>query len=227
MTGGRTGPRRVLVGAGCFADALAALRLLERLDGPYLDEIRGVLVEDTGFSGAAMPGQRVVSTAGVLSVAPSAQQMRRQFERDARAFERMLSEVAGGGKWSFEHQEGELFGHLRDAARGWDMLLVGHRKTQALPGRVILIAPTAGASARAADFAAELAGVLGVPVQRLAVRPGGEAALLDRLGRIPAAALVIDLSAGGLTGEQPLQALIDAARCPAFVLEPKEEPAQG
>ncbi|MBR9651497.1 hypothetical protein [Thalassovita aquimarina] len=226
MSGGRTGPRRILVGAGCFADARAALRLLERLEGPHMAEIHGVLVEETAISGAAMPCQRVVTIAGALTVVPSAQQLRRQFESDARAFRRMLSEIAGSGKWSFEQREGELIGHLREAARGWDMLLVGHRKTQPLTGRVILIAPPAGASPQAADFAAELADVLGAPVQRLAVTPEDDAdhasaaALLERLGRIPAAAVVIDLPAGGLARPDRLQAVIDAARCPTFVLGP-------
>lgn len=236
MTNHRTRAWRIMVGAGSFADAREALVLLDRLDGHRGGEIGGVLVEETICTETAgMPGQRVVTAAGVMTVAPSANQLRRQFENDARAFRDMLSAIAGHRKWSFEHRQGELLGLLREAAGDWDMLLVGHRKTHRLPGRVILIGPPEGAGSRASGFAGDLARVLGTDVHRLSLLAEGqtppgeiagterftsEEALLDRLGRIPAAALVLDLTAGAPVGHDRLQALIAAARCPTFVLGP-------
>ncbi|MDX1780782.1 MAG: hypothetical protein R3256_05620 [Thalassovita sp.] len=239
MTGKTAQTWRILIGAGSFLDARDALVLLRQMDGPHASEIGGVLVEETVFAEAVdLPGQRVVTAAGAMTVVPSASQLQRQFESDARAFREMLSDIAGNRKWSFERRQGELLSHLRDAARGWDMLLVGHRRTHRLPGRVILVAPVAGVSDKAAGFARDLAQALDTSVHRFTLSAtaapedaGNEhfvtqEALRERLDRMPVAALVLDMPVDGQSADADLHALIAAARCPVFVLEGAGRDAQ-
>ncbi len=224
--------RRILIGAGSFADARAALRLAERLAGDLAAELGGMLVEEAIlYEIADLPKPRVITSSGTMIVAPSRARLRTLVEGDARAFRETLSALARSRKWSFERRRGELISGLCQAARGWDLLLLGHRETQRLPGRVVLIAPPEGAGEAAAGLAGDLAAALRTDVVALRLGPeqpggtaqgsehlGGEDALLARIGRIHAAAVVLDLSAGPLRTYDQLRRLHAAARCPLVVL---------
>lgn len=247
MTANQTTSWRVLVGAGSFADARAALQLVERFAGPHLAELGGVFLEEARLSEIAdLPMQRVVTPGGMLTGAPSRQQIVRLLERDAAAFRKMLSGVAQTRKWAFERRRGELIGSLCEAAEGWDMLFVGHSVLHRSAGRVVLIAPPPQASQRATDLAGEIAHALGTGVHTLSLTPGQGAArpdqtvpecfedagaLLSRLSRIPAVALVVDLAAGPFHGVDDLRRLHAAARCPIIVFgagrRETEQPAGG
>lgn len=226
--------KRILIGAGSFVDARGALLLAERLAKTLAAEVGGILVEETIIAEIAdLPGQRVITSSGALVMAPSRQQVRTLLESDAIAFRRSLSALAWARKWSFERQSGELISGLCNAARGWDLLLLGHRETHRRKGDVVLIAPHPDAPQEASSLAEELARSLGAHVIRLTpdVRNPDAAiersdfasiededALLARIGRINAAAVVLDLGAGPLRTHDHLRHVLAAARCPVLVI---------
>ncbi|MDU8913898.1 hypothetical protein [Aestuariicoccus sp. MJ-SS9] len=221
-------PRRLLIGAGSFADAQAALRLADRLAETLAGDLGGLLVEETVLSGIVdLPGQRVVTSGGALLVAPSRRQVRTLFESDARAFRERLSGLARARmrKWSFERCHGDLIGGVCGAAKGWDILLLGHREIHRRRGRVVLIAPPGAGRSAAPDLAQDLAGMLHTDLVALSLGPEAgqehfatEPEMLARIGRISAAAVVLDLSAGPLRTHDQLRQLLSAARCPLVVL---------
>lgn len=250
MTSPPKSPRRLLIGAGSFADAQAALRLAERLAETLSGDLGGLLVEETVVTEIVdRPGQRVVTSSGTVVVAPSPRQVRTLMESDARAFRDSLSGLARARtrKWSFERRQGDLIGGLRESARGWDVLLLGHRPMHQRAGRVVLISPPGGAARDAADLAHDLARALRTDLVALSFGPetaetsatpatpktpaapaadeprgehehfASEPALLARLGRLNATAVVLDLAAGPLRSYDQLRRLLDAARCPVLV----------
>lgn len=228
-------PKRLLIGAGSFADAQGALRLAERLAETLAGDLGGLLVEETVVTEVAgLPGQRVVTSGGALVVAPSRAQVRTLMEGDARAFRDTLSELARAKtrNWSFERRHGELISGLCEAAKGWDLLLLGYRETHRRVGRVVLIAPPGPAPKAALDLAGDLASALHTDVVALSLdqQPPGpeeppqqreqfasEADLLSRISRMNAAAVILDLSAGPIRTHDQLRRLLAAARCPALV----------
>ena len=233
MTGAPGKRRRILIGAGSFADARAALLLLDRLSAARKAELFGLFLEETVLAEiAGLPAQRVVTLGGDFAVMPSHQQLRELAEREARAFRGMLSDVAGGRKWRFETRRGEMVTALGIATESWDIALLGHRESHPFARQVILIVPPANASQQAADLARELAAGPGAGLRSLSLASHGDAgsdmadvervesedALFARVARIPAAALVLDLSAGPLTSHRQLRDLLAAARCPVIVL---------
>lgn len=226
--------RRILIGVGSFADAGAALRLAERLVANLTAEVGGVLVEETVLAELAeMPGQRVITASGAFIVAPSRHQIRTVADSDAKAFQQMLSGLTRSKDCFFERRHGELIRELCEAAKAWDLLLLGYRETLRLTGRVVMLAPSAGASRAMLDLTEDLSRLLGASTVRMSLAPEpaeagnvplgseqfpSEEALLERIGRIHASAIVVDLSAGPLRTHDQLRRLFAAARCPVFVL---------
>lgn len=229
-------PRRLLIGAGSFADARGALRLAERLAETLGGDLGGLLVEETIVTEVVdLPGQRVVTSSGSIMVAPSRNQIRTLMESDAKAFRETLSGLARAKtrKWFFERRHGDLISGLCEASRGWDLLLLGHRETHRRAGRVALIAPPSGSSQAAADLARDLARALGTGMAVLSIDPdiaqrqdkgdgderfASETDMLSRVNRMNASAVVLDLSAGPLHTHDQLRLLLAAARCPVLVL---------
>lgn len=227
---------RILIGAGCFADAEAAMRLVDRILTSLPAELGGVLVdEDVMGGGARWPGQRVVTMRGALVAPPSLPQIRTLQASDARAFRNRLAALARTQslKWSFERRGGDLIHGMFEAAQGWDILLLGHRELHKRPGHVVILTSDPTASDRAAALARNLAGVLTTSVLTLCLSDkdaGSDATgsvritvrspadLLAHLGRINAAAVVIDLATSPPQMQDQLRQLLDAARCPVAVL---------
>ncbi|MDU8925759.1 hypothetical protein RXV86_00015 [Alisedimentitalea sp. MJ-SS2] len=222
----------MLIGAGCFADAQAALQLAERIAGILAGDLGGLLVEETIVTEVVdLPGQRVVTSSGTLVVAPSPQQVRTLIESDARAFRDTLSGLAQSKacKWSFERRHGDLIGGGCAAAVGWDILLLGHRGTHRQDGKVVLIAPPTVAQQSAVELAKDLAEALHVDLivvslgaVETAVQQrepfASEADLLAHINRTNASAVVLDLAAGPLHTHDQLRHLLAVARCPVLVL---------
>lgn len=227
MTPGGT-RTRILIGAGSFADAESAIRLAERIVASLPAELGGVLVDEGLMADIVhLPGQRVVSTGGTLLVPPSIRQIRSLMEADARAFRHRLSAIARTRtvQWSFEQRSGDLIRGLCEAARGWDILLLGYREMHKRSGPVVLVTSAPAGSPRAEALATDLAGLLKAGVVVLAVSPDDGAPkappdqdVLARLSRINAAAVVIDMAASPMRTEDHLRQLLDAARCPVLVL---------
>ncbi len=228
--------KRLLIGAGSFADALGALRLAEQLSETLTGDLGGLLVEETVVTEVVdVPGQRVVTSGGKVVVAPSPRQVRTLMESDARAFRDTLSGLAKAKmrKWSFERRHGDLISGLCEASRGWDLLLLGHREIHRRAGRVVLIAPPRAASQAVADLAGDLAQTLATDLVAVSLGPDisepndapegrelltSEAAMLARISRINASIVALDLSAGPFHTHDQLRLLMAAARCPVLVL---------
>lgn len=232
---------RILIGAGSYADAQTAIHLAEQLAGMLPTEMGGVLIEDSLFVGMArLPGQRVITSNGTLLVAPSASQAQALIEGDARAFRQTLAKMAQTRalKWTFEQRRGDLIGSLCDAARGWDILLLGYRRLHRRHGRVVVIAPPVEPSPALNRLAVDLADALHTDILTLAVNGRSDLpretvqttsttnrieldnddGLLSCLNRINAAAVIVDMKAGPLHHQYQLRQLLNAARCPVVVL---------
>jgi len=229
-------PKRLLIGAGSFADAQAALRLTEQLAETFAGDFGGLLVEETVVTEVVdLPGQRVVTLSGTLLVAPSSRQVRSLIESDAKAFRETLSGLARAKtrKWSFERRQGDLISGLCEMATDWDLVLLGHRKIHRRTGRVVLIAPPGAGSQDAMNLAENLAKALRTDLRIFSLgaehlepddrRGDGERfsskdAMLARLNRTNASVVVLDLSAGPFRTQDHLRYVLAAARCPVLVL---------
>jgi hypothetical protein len=227
---------RILIGAGSFADAETAIRLADRIAANLPAELGGVLVDEGLMIGiVSLPGQRVVSSGGALQLPPSVQQVSNLIQADAKAFRHRLSTIARGRtvKWSFEQRSGDLISGLCEAAKGWDILLLGYREMHKRPGQVVVVAYASPRAEKAKKLANDLARVLKADVLELCLfsdedgaktsDPGcsavnSEHELLLQLERISASAVVVDLAASPLRSGDQLRHLLEAARCPVFVL---------
>lgn len=231
--------QRILIGAGCFADAEAAFWLLERIERQLPLELGGLLVDEgliTDF--VRSPMQRVVTSGGDLVDLPSAEQARALVESDARAFQRMLSSTARtrAVKWSFEKRSGDLIRHIFDAAQQWDILLLGRRAIHKRAGQVVFVSDHSYRSERAEKIARNLAEAVKTNHVTLSILreqterntedasfifENDEPGLLSRLSRMNAAAVVVDLAAGHRWSRHLIRQLLEAARCPLVILGPE------
>ncbi|GAA6200791.1 hypothetical protein [Aquicoccus sp. SU-CL01552] len=215
-----TGHRRILVGAGSYADARAALAILERLAGFGISDIGGVFLEDRGMMEAAAPGLcALVSPRGALRGVPSRHGLRRMWQSDARAFREQLMQLAARQslRWSFERLPGDPVADLCGAAQSWDWLLIGHLPAGRHAGKVVGIAHEDGGP----DGVAELTGVLAQSLRtgvELIPDTTPEVDILSRVGRLHAAAVVVDAATGPFRTSGQIRALLDVARCPVLVL---------
>ncbi|MDW4551164.1 hypothetical protein R5H32_17515 [Defluviimonas sp. D31] len=224
--------RRILIGAGSFADAETAIAIAERIAEAVAADLGGVMVEEPDAAGVSgLPCQRVVTSSGMLVVAPSSAQMRILLASDARAFRARLSRVAEARAlhWSFERRRGELVSGLWEAARSWDLLLLGHRPISRRRGSVVAILPPGPTEIDARALAETLASALGTGIVTMTPMAGTEAeaeeALLRRVSRTNAAVVIVDLGAGPVRGPDALRRLLDAARCPVLVIGAGRVPA--
>ncbi|WP_146348179.1 hypothetical protein [Falsiphaeobacter marinintestinus] len=225
---------RIMIGAGCFADAQAAMRLADQILATLPAELGGILIEEDVMADIVqLPGQRVVTSGGSLMVPPSARQIQILADSDARAFRDKLSKIARArsAKWYFERRVGELIHGLFEASKGWDILLLGYREMHKRPGQVVVVTTASRGSARAEKLAGELAQVLetellvlateeseATPSEPSRVTMDNEPKLLAQLSRINASAVVVDLAACPLQTENQIRQLLEAARCPVVVL---------
>ena len=232
MTAAPAARKRILIGAPSYADARTALDLAARLADSLVAELGGVLLEEA-LVGELLgrPGQRLVSRSGALLPAPSPERLRALVESDVKAFRDALRDMAAlhRQRWSFERRRGELIAGLCEAAAGWDILLLGCAARPAPRGRVVLVAPPAGAADTAREISRVIARALGAELVTLALAAGGtsgaetltwadETELLRWLSRASAAAVVVDAEAGPFHSQAQLRQLVEVARCPVVVL---------
>lgn len=223
MTGAPPVRRRILIGAGCYADARAAMEIVERLAASVGYDLGGLLLDDPAASETAVtPGHRVVTDSGALILAPDRAQMRHVMAGDARAFRAQLSRIAQSHalSWSFEQQSGELLSGLIRAARDWDLLMIGYRRVRRRTGPVVVIGT---GPESAAGEVVELANTLAVILRTEAIwldADGAEdtTALLAQISRKQAALVVTDAGRGPFRTDDQLRWLVEAARCPVLVL---------
>ena len=227
---------RILVGAGCFVDAAAALRIVARLPDGSLAGLGGVLVEESDMLATCqIPRQRVVSASGVTATAPSLAQVRALLKADAKAFQQSLARTADptGAGWVFAQDSGELVGTALRAAKDWDVLVIGHRKVHRIPGKIVSLESPHTLPDAVSEVSDRLAKRLSADRIVFSVEPaGGEMTApqssdrfrfetLDRaieaLARMNAQAVLLDLARGPVRTPADLARLLEAARCPLVV----------
>lgn len=234
---GRT--RRIVIGASCYSDALSALRLLDATGGMAASDIRGLLVASNILEDVAGPPRRsVVTPSGALVAAPSSKGARALIEGDAKAFQRRLASMAQScaASWSFEVRGGDLIERIWEAEFRRDLLIVGYQPEHKRQGSVVLLSEVSSRS----DEAQTLAEVLGQRLHSEVIslsfgleRPPedvGEGAalalraLLSRLNRINAEAVILDFASASFRSRSLLRAIYSAARCPLLILGTADEP---
>jgi hypothetical protein len=227
---------RILIGAGSFADAAAALRIVERLPATLRAALGGVFVEEKHiFATCRLPNQRVVTNSGMTLLAPNPAQIRTMLHAEARAFRQSLKD-AGGNDVSgdlFLRQEGELVGTALRVAKGWDILVVGYRPVHAMRGNIILLrgaGPLRDQMRLASQSLAQQHATQCVSFQfdpdtsadsLLPPSPNQNFqsldAVLHTLARTNANAVLVDLRDGPIQSPEDLARILEAARCPLIV----------
>ena len=227
---------RILIGASSFADAAAALRLIERIIRELQPSLGGILVDETTpLAICELPNQRVISASGQVSLAPQRAQVNAMIEADARAFRKSLSHIAetAGASWTFERGIGDLLQKSLDIGTASDILVLAQRKTHPVRGKVVLLSSSTASESKVMDMSRLLAQNLSADHIVMAVDetdkrldasggtgPGHFRTLTDvlsRLARINAQAVILDLAQGPVRSIEELRQLVDVARCPVFV----------
>lgn len=208
---------RIILGAQSTSDAEAALPLLHA----YLNWRRGRLVglfeSNQTLRFTVGTRQRVVTLGGRQVPLPTEEVRRNLALRDAQAFRRLLTGVAEKKSLDcdFLEVDSDIVAGICGTAAGRDVAILAQRSVIGRPGPVFLIGGEAPAGPPA--FAEALAQALGT--QWLALHAWSAAtgaAILGRVDRAHAGAIVLDCSTGGLL-RRDLDRLVDAARCPVVL----------
>lgn len=144
----------VVLGATCHADASATLPLAIVIAAVTGAELAGVLVEEEVLAQFA---SGLVDAKGRRRGAVSAEEMRRAFERDARAFERQLHEAATARalRWRFKHRRGRARAALFEEAGAAGLILMSGEAVDRRVSEVVLLAGE-GSDAELVGLAVEL-----------------------------------------------------------------------
>jgi len=199
--------RRVLLLAGCFADAAPSMGLAVALAARMQARLEGVLALDPRAEAAALV---TVGPRGRAGPAPGGEPLRRACAADARAFRQRLDVAAAGASlpWGFRIGTGlpsELALGLRQPR---DAVILGHRRFLSLRGPLVSLAGSD--SDPTALLAADLARALGLRLRLLPVEtPPSEIELLA------ASAIVLPRAIGD--NPSSLNMLMDLARCPVLL----------
>jgi hypothetical protein len=201
---------RVLLAAACYADARAAVPFGVAIAAAAGAELTGLLAEDP--AALALVGQALAPLRGT-PIQISAETMLAAFQRDARAFERLIAETAGRAAlpWSFRLERGSLpallLPHLAEPG---EVVLVGFQRLMRLRGPLVALerpgAPGVQTLARA------LRDRLRLPLMELPLLP--EAGALAALRGLAPAAVIADVTGTGFATPAGLAELIETARSP-------------
>jgi hypothetical protein len=220
--------RRVLVVAGCYADAEAAIPLAVRLATLARAEVTGVLAEDP--MAFELPDHAVaLGRGGAMKIDP--ERMLAAFGADARAFEARLGRAARQESlgWRFLRERGAVPEVLERLAQREDVALLGYRRALRLRGPIVTLGRGIGGDAETVSLAQTLARALVVPlmVLRIGGRPGPEThsaimvsdaqAALQALDTLAPTALIVDAGLAEFATGPALRALIETARCPVLL----------
>ena len=153
-------PRRIIVAASCYADAVRAIPMAAGLAQWAGSDLHGILVEqDEALMTVGMFSAHLITSTGAQVAAPTLPQMRRSLTFDARIFEAELAKLSRANQrgWTFERLQGDLMVRMRAVAREDDILFVGHQGFYRNLGAIILIHSPGQARNQAFDIATELA----------------------------------------------------------------------
>lgn len=241
MTAASHPPSRILVGAGSFVDAAAALRIAERLASDLPADLGGVLIQEVStLAICEIPNQRVVLTSGATMLAPDRSQAQALMNADARAFEQSLARTARmhGKKWIFAQETGDLVSTALRAAVGWDILVIGYRRFHAIRGKIVLFREDDAPNDEMETAARGLARRLSVDEVVFTVEAGQRKGAfreaerrypfgslqeaLNALARTNAEAVFVDLVHGPVRGPDDLARLLEVSRCPLILFGTSE-----
>lgn len=215
--------KRVLIGAGSFADAESGLRLVEAIARLHAAELRGLLVSElAGQEMAQAFCARVVSMTGHIQTAPTGEQLRHLSRAEERAFRQALARLAEarGLAWSFESRTGELARAVFETFAQWDFFVVARRRHHRPRGRVLLLRAPGRDGEEGRRIAEALGPALGDPVETLEAGPMEDSPEQARLARGDAALVILDLAGAEGLDEGWLRRVLAAARCPVLILGP-------
>jgi hypothetical protein len=222
--------RRVLLVAGCLADAEAALPLAVRLAALARAEITGVLAEDP--AALNLPGH-AIAPGHAAPVEITAERMLAAFQADARAFETRLARAAAQAAlgWGFRREAGAMAEVLERLTRQEDVALVGYRRAMRVRGPIVALSH--GAEAETVVLARTLARAMRLPLMLLSVgeaeaadtSASGETRLavpdpmaaLRALDTLAPTAVVLQADRTLFGAGPGLRALIETARCPVLL----------
>ena len=201
--------RRVLLMAGCYADAAPSMALAVAAALRMGAALEGVLARDPRLEGAAL--FPLARGSGALRV-QSGERLRLAYAADARAFRVRLQQAATEAslRCGFRSDSGALPELALALRRPGDAVILGHRRFLALRGPVVLLADGESGGSGVAGLAGDLARRLGT---RARVLPAGTA--LADIETLSATAIVLP-QAAGIT-PVALAALVEAARCPVLL----------
>lgn len=230
---------RILVGAGSFADANAALRIIKRLPVVFQAGLGGILIEEVDtLATCQIPDKRIVLSSGATTLAPSISQVRTLFNADARAFQKSLAQTADptGVNWVFAQDRGELVGTALRAAAGWDILAIGYRQIHKLTGKIIVLEAASHPHDAMGEASKQLSQQLSADRVVFSVTTGNDNATtvqhsnalqfgtldeaLRALTRTNAQAVLVDLRCGPIQNPDDLARLLEVSRCPLLVFGP-------
>ena len=211
-------PRRVLLLAGCYADAGPAIGLAAALAQRMQAALEGVLALDPRAEAAEGATLVVAGRARGAVLALDRERLTLAYAADARAFRSRLDATAArlAIRWSFRTDTGALPDLALGLRQPGDAVVLGHRRFLPLRGPVLALedsaegAPESAADGPAARLAADLARALGLRARRLPADT--PAAALEPLA---ISALVLPHSIQ--SDPARLAALIEAARCPVLL----------
>jgi hypothetical protein len=227
---------RILVGAGSFADATAALRIVQQFPSGFCAGLGGILVEEVELLATCrIPDQRIILLSGMTSPAPSVPQVRTLIKADARAFQKLLAHTTRphDTEWEFSQEKGELVSTALRAAASWDVLVLGYRQLHKVPGKVILLQTSGGSSSEMKAASLGLSNHLRVEPVTFSVKANIDGAVntpssnalqfetldgaLAALTRQNAQTVLVDLKHGPVRNHYDLLHLLEVARCPVVV----------
>lgn len=227
---------RILIGAGSFTDAAAALRIVQGLPDPLFSGLGGLLVEEPEvFTACRIPHQQVVLPSGLRTMAPTVPQIKLMLRADARAFQRAVSQVAktANAKWAFAEGTGDLIATSLRATKGWDVLLMGYRRVHRSIGKVVVIKHATTKDDKMDIVSQSLSYEFSTGRAVFSVRPPTEATrapqssvscsfdtfddCLRAIARTNSLVVLLDLDQGPVSNPADLARVMDAARCPVMV----------
>lgn len=233
MTDDADNRTRIVIGASSFADASAALHLIEQVIRELRPNLGGLLVEETAWETLCdLPKQRVISDSGQMIVAPTRAQVSTLIEADARAFRTSLAKLAAlvDAPWTFQRDVGDLVRTSLETGMASDILVFAHRHIHPVAGQVVLLSSSVAAKnvtmlsqslarrLRTRHLAMVVGGTEGAKADQ-AERFETLDDALSRLAKVNTQAVFLDLAHGPVQSPGQLRQLLDAARCPAFVFE--------
>ncbi|PWJ16121.1 hypothetical protein [Jannaschia seohaensis] len=213
--------RRLVIAAESLGGADAALSLCPAILGWAPARPSGLIIEpeDNDFWSGRDP--KIVSTRGTLMARPTVDRLQRLARRDASEFGARLSSLAKAlnTEWDCALAAGDLVTAACAGLSGEDILLLGQRAVFRHLSRVALLGGEPGPSEAARALADALARASRTSVALLSAGShADDESIASLVERTHAVALVLDLEAGPVTGEESLRRLYIAARCPIVAL---------